>query len=483
MTTKRLPAAKKLAAEILAHKNGTQPLSASVTFLLSKRDEMKRFNSIEHFVTVEDPERIPGHSGCEHHLLLLRAQLARELWSRQLFIGVSVLDELLFYAVAHDTTTDPVLRVLELIRDEGLHYPGLVIFPVHSFGMLGAGFLHWFTNARIDYTSRDFGIALTPQTNDMRKTIRFLERARTAFDITKAVNDELIEHWYRSRSAHWLTKNPLFVVKTQSFPGGYYENQFLLVSKLRASAAMVSMLACLQPDQEPDADVGERLLSSSSINNFQTLDFRHYIVLYNAPRKRKLDGDCVPMHLRAPALAEVSDLGIELDPRFWRRRHTMATRINRAVSSVHAGYLKHSVGHTSNSMLARVYRKLFEALVFFRRSFHKTDDDWGGIISLAIAFEMSLTDSYAAGVHERIVRRTKLLLRGVPGTKKYVQSVRDLYTARGGVVHSGSTTEPVDLKVARNAFVNMFVALTERLDSLRSSSTAPMRDLAGDTTT
>jgi hypothetical protein len=481
VSTKRLPSAKKLAAEVLAHKNGAQSLASSVAFLLAKRGEMKAFRSIEHFVTADPAERIPSHGGCEHHLLLLRAQLARELWSRQLFIGVSVLDDLLFYAVAHDAATDPVLRVLELIRDEGLHHPGLVIFPIHSFGMLAAGFLHWFTSTRVDYTSHDFGIALTPQTNDMRKTLRFLDRARLAFGVAKPVNEELIEHWYRSRSAYWLTSNPLFLVKTQSFPGGYYENQFLLLSKLRTSAAMVSMLACLQPEQDPDAEGSERLLSSSTINNFQTLDFRHYIVLHNAPRKRLLDGDCVPMHLRAPALAEVSDLGIELDPRFWRRRHAMAARIHKAVSLVHAGYLKHSMGRSTNSTLARVYRKLYEALVFFRRSFHKTDDDWGAIISLAIAFEMSLTDSYAAGVHERIVRRTKLLLRGVPGTRRYVQSVRDLYSARGGVVHSGSTTTPVNIGIARRAFVAMFVALSEQLNQLKPSSTAPMRDLAGDT--
>ncbi|WP_437953399.1 hypothetical protein WME98_24025 [Sorangium sp. So ce296] len=250
MRTTRLPASKRLAIKILAARKGRQTLSDSVAFLLAKRSAMATFAGISSFVLAEGPERIPGHSGCEHHMLALRSHLARELWSRQLYIGVSVLDDLLFDSVAHDTTTNPVLRVLEIIRDEGLHHPGMVVFPIHSFGMLSAGFVQWLTGARLEYISSDFGIAISPQTNDMTKTLEFLERVRARFGIKKPINEELIYHWYRSRSTRWMASNPLLVVKAQSFPGGYYENQVLLVSKLRACAATVSMLACLQPRQD-----------------------------------------------------------------------------------------------------------------------------------------------------------------------------------------------------------------------------------------
>ncbi len=477
----KLPTAKKLAADILAYKAGKVSIAGSVQFLLSNRSELAGFVGVEHFATAEGEDRIHKHSGCDHHFLVVRAQLARELWSRQIFVGVSILDELLFNAVAHGTTSDPILEVLERVRSSGLHHPGLVIFPVHSLGMLGVGWIRATTDASVEYISPDFGVAVSPQTNSFDDTVAFLDRARKAFGVKKAVDKELMEHWLGSRSAHWLTSNPLLVVRTQSFPGSYYENQSLILSKLRASTAMISMLACLQPDAGDTSTGGLALLSSSQINNFQTLDLKHYIVLFSAPSRKRLAGDCVPIFVRTPALTEISDLGIELDPRFWKRRRASAVAIDEAVRVVHAGYLKHSMGHTGNSVRGRACRKLFEALVFFRRAFHRTDNQWAGIISMAIAFEMILTDSYAKGVTARIIRRSKLCLRGVHGARKYAAAVKELYEARGAVVHSGSTSAKVDLAIVRQAFVHTFVALARRVETLSPNSVSPMADLCGDT--
>ena len=476
---KRLPAASGLAKTISQTKLGKKTLADSVAFLLQKRAPLAKYSGVVDFVTGSDGDA--DVRGCEYHLTQVRAQLARELWSRQLFIGVSVLDELLFGAVAHDATTDPVRRVLEVIRDEGLHHPGLVIFPVHSFGMLGAGFLHWATDGRVEYMSEAFGIALSPQTNSLEKTVAFLERARLALGVGKSVAASSIGHWYRSRSAYWLTRNPLLVVRVRSFPGDYYENQSLLLRTLRASTAVLSMLASLQPEQDPDASPDARMWSSSMFNNMQTLDIGHYIVLFNAPSKRKvLGGDCVPMRLRAPALAEISDMNIELDPRFWTRRRVLATRIYNAVTAVHSSHVKYSFSKGKNEVLGRFFRKMFEALVYFRRSFRTSDDNWQAILSLAIAFEMLLTDAYAPGPNARVVRRTKLALKGVPGVRSFAAEVDKLYKARGGVVHAGTTELDVDLKKAREAFVLVFVSLAERSKRLKDTSLAPAKDLTGD---
>ena len=121
----------------------------------------------------------------------------------------------------------------------------------------------------------------------------------------------------------------------------FHENQFLLVSKLRQATTLVSMLSTLQPTvDERDEDVW----SSSTLNNFQTLDIRHYMVLFNSPSaRRELSGHFVPMYLRAPALVEVSDLGIELDPRHWRRRRKLADRIHSAVNMIHSGPFGHEL--------------------------------------------------------------------------------------------------------------------------------------------
>lgn len=288
----------------------------------------------------------------------------------------------------------------------------------------------------------------------------------------------LIQHWSRT-GARWLEINPLLVVKVQSFPGSYYENQFLLMTKLRSATTLLSMLATLQPTTL--SSDREHLLSSSRINNFQTLDIKHYIVLYNAPsRRRELSGDLVPMHVQGPALAEVSDLGIELDPRFWRHRRNAASGIHAAIASVHSGYLKYSFGAKRDETRGRVYRKVFESMAYFRRSFQRSDEQWSSIISLAIAYEMLLTDNYSPGVTERIIRRVKLVLRSVPRVRSLVASVKDLYEARGGIVHSGMSRLEVDLPLARKAYVHVFVELASRLPSLPDASSTPMKDLCGD---
>ncbi|MGE0327255.1 MAG: hypothetical protein AB7K71_18380 [Polyangiaceae bacterium] len=473
---KKLPAAAKLAAQVLATSVGKgRTLADSASFLTSKSRELQKYQGIEHLVTASVDDQL--RKAVEHHMVLVRAQIARELWGRQLFIGVSVLDDLLFRAIV-DGSSNPVLRTLELIRDNELHHPGFVVFPVHSFGLLGAGALHFFTKARIEFTSSAFGLVLSPQTNSLTATIALLDRAREAFGIRKAVPSGLLRHWFRSRSATWLTRNPLLIVKTQSFPGEYYENQFLLVSKLRQVTTLVSMLAALQPTVD---ERKESVWSSSTFNNFQTLDIRHYLVLFNSPSSRhELKGDCVPMHLRAPALAELSDLGIELDPRHWRRRKSLADRVYSAVNTVHDGYLRYSFGAQKEGVHGRVYRKLFEAMAFFRRSFQRTDMDWSAVVSLAVSFEMLLTDGYAQNVKARLLRRTRKLLRGVAGVRAYTKAVEDLYSARGAIVHAGSTQQSVDLQIARRAFVHAFVVMVEALPNLSATSQAPMKDLSGD---
>jgi len=76
-----------------------------------------------------------------HHLLEVRKPLARELWSRQIFISTEVLDDLIFYAVRDGDGPDPVYAVLARIRDSRVNRPGLIVFPVHSLGVTAGGLL------------------------------------------------------------------------------------------------------------------------------------------------------------------------------------------------------------------------------------------------------------------------------------------------------------------------------------------------------
>ncbi len=435
-------------------------LADSEAYLLGKRAELANYTAIEDFALDENPPDPKAHRACEHHLVQLRRHLARELWSREVFIGISVLDSILFHAFAHDTSTKPLLRALEVIRDGKLHHPGLVLYPVHSTGILGAGFLHTLTATRVSFVAEQYGFAVSPQTNSFAETMRFLDEARTALGVKKRLPTDLLEHWRRSRPTFWLERNPLLVVKAQSFPGGYYENQAQLVALLRFSTSLISLLSTLQPEEK---DTLTRLSSSSRLNNWQTLDLKHYVVLHSGPGGGPLGGYCVPMHVAGPALAELCDMSVELDPRYWRRRRAMADRLHAAVRAVQHGYFKFCLGQAKEDTSARVYRKLLSSLTFFRRSFQASDGRWNEAVALAVAIEVLLTDRYAAGVTARLVDRARQLLRHIPHAKAMVDAVEGIYKMRSEVVHGGRAVTDVDLALARRAYAFTFLRLVERL--------------------
>jgi hypothetical protein len=120
------------------------------------------------------------------------------------------------------------------------------------------------------------------------RSLAFLDGVKDSFGIKKRLPVELIKHWRRSRNTIWLERNPLLIVRAIQWPGSYYGNEWLLLSRLRASAGALSMLAALQPHPQEGA---ARLFSSANSNNWQTLDIHHYFALYDWPnRKIELDG-------------------------------------------------------------------------------------------------------------------------------------------------------------------------------------------------
>jgi hypothetical protein len=76
-----------------------------------------------------------------------------------------------------------------------------VIFPVHSFGVLGAGPLRPLARGKLTLVSTDSGYALFPQSNDLGRTIVQLRQAAQAQSVKKDIPQDLIEHWRRSRGA------------------------------------------------------------------------------------------------------------------------------------------------------------------------------------------------------------------------------------------------------------------------------------------
>lgn len=475
----RLPALNQLADRLRGVQwSPRQTVGDSLAYLVTHREDLSRFEHSEDLgvAAYDEQSRDPPARAMAVHLMAVRNALLEELWHRHIFIGTEVIDELLFFSAKDQGTQDPLMATLAFLRDRRATRPGFVLFPLHSVGILGAGFLRGETKRRVQFVDRKNGVAITPQTNSLDQTIEFVERARRAFEVRKPADAELIRHWYRSRAA-WLERNPLMVIRMTTQRGSYYDTEPVVLSRVRAAAARLAMVSTFQADGPSRPSV---LFSTSRTNNWETLDIRHYIVFADDPASpTSLDGDCVPIHSRGSRIVELSDLSIEIDPEFGGRRTTMA-QIDVAVALAYQGHLAHMWPRRRNAQ-TRTFDRFFSSLAFFLRSFHDGGSSWSAAISLSTAFEMLLTDSYRGGVTKRLTRRLGLVLRGVVGRQGYESAVRDLYAARGDLVHAGTSPAGLDLQTARQAFSRAFMVLTPRISDLPARTNEPARILTGDT--
>jgi len=474
----RLPPPKNITEKLLSTN-----LKTSVDFLLKNRSAISKYKDIEDFILREEEfttktdedERIL--KACEHHLFQVRNKLSNELWSREFFLGISVVDQLLFSAFAHTKNSNPILHALEIVRDSEILKPGFVVYPLHSFGVIAAGLLYAFSSSRVQFQVPGYGLMVTPQTNSFKETISFLKNAATHLGIRKDIPYDLIEHWIRSRPTKWLEKNPLLVLKVHSFPGGYYENQYFLIHKLKIATTLLLMLNAFQTFESSKEG---KLFNTSRTNNWETLDIYHYILFFPKPNSSKLSGDCIPMNSRGAALAELSEVPVNLDPKFWKKRMTWSGELINALDHVGKNYLKYSLEKQKDSVAGKLYRKCFRSLEFYRKSHRITDDTGESAVYLAIAFEILLTDNYSKGVSDTIYDRASTLLKGTKGDQKLLTAVGDLYEARSKYVHAGKVSGTVDLKTARMAFIHTFLLISSKMKmKLPSSIDAPMKQLIG----
>jgi hypothetical protein len=434
---------------IIDEKIQSRDIKKSFDYLIRNRSALKEYKNIEDFALRDEEYTTKTNvdekilKGCEYHLLKLRARLHTEFRSRNLFIGTSVLDEVLFQTFSKSKTDNPLIEALEVIRDAGVLHPGIVVYPLHSLGVIGGGLLRSYTQSSIEFFVPDIGLIVTPQTNSIENTYKFIERSAKTLGVNKKIPVDLLMHWRRSRPTKWLERNPLLVFRVHSFPGDYYENQFFISNKLRIYTTALLMLNSMQNFISSREGF---LFSSSRTNNWETLDIKHYFVFYPKPYKKIMAGDCVPMNLRKSTLAELSEVPAELDPKFWRRRLPLSQLISESITNVEKGFYTYTMHPGKESNKGIVYRKILKSLEFFRKSYRKTDDTGEAVVNLAVAFEILLTDNYARGIAKRIVSRIEILLKGVKGVRKFKKSVGRLYEMRSEYVHYKGRTKSETLE-------------------------------------
>jgi hypothetical protein len=383
----------------------------------------------------------------------VRNAIADELWPRELFVAVEILDELLFEAL-RAKAEDPVFEVLRSLRDARVDATGLLVFGVHSIGLQGASLPDLLAGTGVEFGDPSWGVAITPQTNSLEDTIGFLDRAAKAFGVNGEIPQEMVEHWRRSRQAEWLERNPLIAVRVAEASGSYYGNEALLLTRLQAATVLVAMLASVQPGADPQR---RSTLTTAVINNFETLDVHHYLVLSpgrSATTDAELGGDFVPISRLRSDLVDMSMLGMDLDPAYWSEHREEADRVAGAVGTVYRGYLRRGFDRSQDDAAARQSRRQFESTVFFQRSF--TGSPWRDIITLSTAFELLLHGPSAGNTSKLIRGALKAISRGSE-RNRYLDAFDQVSKARNEIMHQGTQRTQVDLPGAREAYVRAFV--------------------------
>ncbi|MBS3026667.1 MAG: hypothetical protein HCA26_06415 [Dolichospermum sp. DET66] len=210
---------------LLYEKIITRKVLRSIKFLINKRDRINTISDIYDFVDNITNHPTQDLKAFEVNLNLVSLKIAEILWIKEIFISRNIIESLLFSLIKDPHVNNPIEKFLYLIEDYGLHRPGLVIYPIHSFGILGLGYARFFTKSKAYFLLEDAGIAITPQSNSKEVVYSLLEEIPFKMGIQEKVPIDSIEHYTRSRSLGWLTNNPLLFVRVNIFKGGYYENQ------------------------------------------------------------------------------------------------------------------------------------------------------------------------------------------------------------------------------------------------------------------
>jgi hypothetical protein len=453
---------------------------AAQIYLKTKHNMLSGFESVDDFAVDDTSLDAKDKRGIEHHLINLRAALARHLWRKEIFVGVSVLDMLLFGAV-RDNTPDYGMEVLRRLSKASLS-AGFIIFPLHSTGIAQPPGL--FTKKKNRFVLfKKPGFAVVAQGNDYDATIAWITEAMKKLGIRGALNVDDWRHQMQAGHLQWFTRNPLLLVKLTSVTGTYYENQFIYALKLRLTNGLLMMLASFHAVGKNAKD----LPTTRRINNWQTLDIHHYLLgeaFKPAKPKARVEIDVrrVPMNLNAVDLAHLSDVPVTIDPDALsepKNKMRLAT-LAAAIEAIERGYRESvTLARDKSTANARVYRKLVLSLDWYRRSFSATARDSEAVIALAVAFETLLSDFYAPGVTDKIIARVDLCLKGNIEAPKYQRAVKALFEKRGEAVHLGSFKGTPDLLLARRAYAFCLAKIASSMPLASKKMNEPIRHLLG----
>jgi len=145
----------------------TQKVQTAEAYLQNKHNELGAYESLE-ALGVDGEEHLDQstYSGLMHHMLVIRSELAKVLWRHEIYIGISIIDELVFQS-AKKAPAQICQDVLSFLSKSHAGNSGFVLYPLHGFGIEQAPFLRSDPELKPFLHFRSMGICLSPQSNSL----------------------------------------------------------------------------------------------------------------------------------------------------------------------------------------------------------------------------------------------------------------------------------------------------------------------------
>ncbi|KMS56608.1 hypothetical protein V474_13675 [Novosphingobium barchaimii LL02] len=443
-------------ADLIADFDAHEPLARTKANWLAKQAaSASTYASVEHVVTEDDEVGdVKWRRSFDHHLCFMRAGIARTFMRRDCFVGLSVIDDLIFQAVKAGRP-DIVAEVINAIVGHQLHDPGMIVFPLHGFGIARPYADTMRRGLHPQLLLESAGLCVMAQTNDIEKTITLLDDARVSMGITHAFDSQGIRSYTAGNRLSWLHSNPVMAFRFNSYSHDPYENQLFYQLRMRTMTALLLMTSLKAPCLSSE-------IGSDRANNQETLDINHYLRIEVSPRLERLEAERIPRNVDALSLVEASDVGVRISLAGWNdlKANGELDSYLATLRQIETGYLTHQILDRRETKEASLYVKLVRSLDYFRRSFRANVRPSERVIMLAIAFETLLTDSYSGGVTARIRRRAATCLQQAGMPPALNGAVEQLFDARGKFVHSGFGPEDISLHDARLAYVACLATVT-----------------------
>lgn len=374
-----------------------------------------------------------------------------EFKKRDIYISSYGLDDIIFNCIKNSNPNEFKIDVLKLIELNNLDAKSIVIFPIHNFGFQFLGLKNAFNGSFTSLEIDNFQICT--QSNSLEKTQQLIiNYAKKVFG--KKIDISLLQHFYKSRSLKWLTKNPLLLFEfnfTQITP---FDNLSIILEKLSHITNKLYFISVLRSEE---SDLG-KLFSTKNSNNWETLDLEHFLTINGNDTNNFF---CLPIHYNYNLLFDEMHLNIDL----LVKKKSIYKWEKESLYSID----KISEGN-KNFLITKEkkylpYHKVSNSLKYFRRSVKSVNDE-DKILNFNIALESLLLDNEGKKV-VKILERISKSLKYSRNKKKLLENIENIIDQRNSIVHNATMIDKnFNMLLAYRMYCKIVCFISNNIESI-----------------